>query len=293
MRVVATRDRAEIEALLGEIEIAAGWFPTDLVARAPRLRWFQQWGAGADWLLRYPQASEQNFILTSASGVHAIPISEQIIGTMLMFARGMHQAVRAQTAHTWSQPPEGSLFELEGKTLLLIGVGAIGARTALLARALGMQVVGLRQHPERPVDGVDTMEGLDRLHQRLAQADVVALTIPLTAATRGLIGRAELQRMKPTAYLINIGRGGTVDEPALVEALTERWIAGAGLDVFAEEPLPASSPLWALEQVIITAHYAGATPEYDARAMAIFLDNLRRYSTGAPLHNVVDKQQGY
>lgn len=293
MAVRVTRDRAAIEAMLDAVAIAAGHLPHDLLVRAPALRWFQQWGAGADWLLRYPEASERDFILTNASGVHAIPISEQIIGTMLMFARGLHQAVRAQSTRMWRQPPDDGLFELAGKTLLLIGVGAIGERTAALASALGMQVEGLRQHPERPVPGVGRMYGMDSLHERLANADVVALTIPLTAATSGLIGRAELRRMKPSAYLINIGRGGTVDEPALIEALAEGWIAGAGLDVFAEEPLPADSPLWAMEQVIITAHYAGATPEYDTRALAIFLDNLRRYTSGAPLRNVVDKRRGY
>ncbi|MBA3470474.1 MAG: hypothetical protein H0T53_12620, partial [Herpetosiphonaceae bacterium] len=144
MVVRVTRDRAAIETMLDEVEIAAGHLPHDLLVRAPALRWFQQWGAGADWLLRYPEASERDFILTNASGVHAIPISEQIIGTMLMFARGLHQAVRAQSTRMWRQPPDDGLFELAGKTLLLIGVGAIGERTAALASALGMQVEGLR-----------------------------------------------------------------------------------------------------------------------------------------------------
>jgi phosphoglycerate dehydrogenase-like enzyme len=127
----------------------------------------------------------------------------------------------------------------------------------------------------------------------LPHADVVVLTVPLSQASRGLIGADELAAMRPSAYLINIGRGGTVDEAALVQALTTQQIAGAALDVFAEEPLPATSPLWGLDNVIITAHYAGATPYYQERAMAIFLDNLRRYVAGTPLHNQVDKQAGY
>jgi phosphoglycerate dehydrogenase-like enzyme len=293
MRVVVTSERAEITPLLDEIEIVAGYFPPDLVARAPRLRWYQQWGAGADWLLRHPEAAELGFVLTNASGVHAIPISEQIIGTVLMFARGLHSAVRAQGRREWWRPQRAELFELAAKTMLLVGVGAIGARTAMLARALGMRVEAIRRDPSRQLPEVDAIYGPDQLRERLAQADVVVLTVPLSRATRGLIGAAELRAMKPTAYLVNIGRGGTVDEPELVRALAERRIAGAALDVFAEEPLPPDSPLWAMENVIITAHYAGMTPRYAERAMAIFLDNIQRFRDGAPLRNLVDKDAGY
>jgi D-2-hydroxyacid dehydrogenase (NADP+) len=293
MRVVVTEDRAEIEGLLADVEIVAGHVPHDLLARAPRLRWFQQWGAGADWLLREPKVAAQDFILTSASGVHAIPISEQIIGTLLMFARGLHHAARAQAHHEWWRPQSAELFELAGKTMLLVGVGAIGTRTAMLAGALGMRVEGIRRDTAQQVEGVAAMYGPDALRERLAHADVVVLTVPLSKATRHLIGMAELRAMKPTAYLINIGRGGTVDERALEQALRERRLAGAALDVFAEEPLPAASPLWAMENVIITAHYAGMTPHYNERALAIFLDNLRRYREGTPLRNVVDKDAGY
>lgn len=293
MRVVVTDDRAEIEGLIADVEIAAGHVPPNLLARAPGLRWFQQWGAGADWLLRDPELAARDFILTSASGVHAIPISEQIIGTLLMFARGLHHAARAQARHEWRRPHSAELFELAGKTMLLVGVGAIGARTAMLAGALGMRVEGIRRDAARHVEGVAAMYGPGDLRERLARADVVVLTVPLSKATRGLIGAAELRAVKPGAYLVNIGRGGTVDEPALARALAEGRLAGAALDVFAEEPLPADSPLWAMENVIITAHYAGATPHYNQRALAIFLDNLRRYRAGTPLRNVVDKDAGY
>nr|PZN29384.1 MAG: hypothetical protein DIU80_09430 [Chloroflexota bacterium] len=153
-----------------------------------------------------------------------------------------------------------------------------------------------RGDPARPLGRrarCGAVAGPDRLRERLPHADVVVLTAPLTRETRGLIGEAELRAMRPSAYLINIGRGGTVDEPALVRALREGWIAGAALDVFAQEPLPEDSPLWEMEQVIITGHYAGMTPRYNERAMAILLDNLRRYRAGEELRNVVDKQAGY
>jgi phosphoglycerate dehydrogenase-like enzyme len=293
MRVVATEDRAAIEALLDEVEIAAGWFPHDLIARASSLRWLQQWGAGVDWLMRQPEVAEQDFVLTNASGVHAIPISEQIIAYLLAFARQLPGAIRAQVRGTWQKTSRHDIFELAGKTMLLIGVGAIGERTAAIASALGVRVLGIRRDPTRGAPGVATMYAPDRLLDLLPEADFVVLTAPLSRSTQGMIGERELRAMKQTAYLVNIGRGGTIEEQALIRALREGWIAGAGLDVFVEEPLPATSPLWAMENVIVTAHYAGLTPHYDERAMAIFLDNLRRYQAGEPLRNVVDKAAGY
>jgi phosphoglycerate dehydrogenase-like enzyme len=202
-------------------------------------------------------------------------------------------AVRAQDRHAWQAPKRDQLFELAGKTMLLVGVGAIGERTAMIAAALGMRVLGIRRNPAGDLPGVEAIYGSDRLHDLLPEADCVVLTVPLSHATQGMIGERELRAMKPTSYLINIGRGGTIQQPALIQALREGWIAGAGLDVFDQEPLPATSPLWELDNVIMTAHYAGLTPEYDQRALAIFLDNLKRYQAGEPLQNVVDKAAGY
>jgi D-2-hydroxyacid dehydrogenase (NADP+) len=300
MRVVVTEDRATIEDLLDEVEIAAGWFPLDLIAQAPNLRWLQQWGAGVDWLMREPEVAQLDFTLTNASGVHAIPISEQILAYLLAFARQLPAAVRAQERGTWQKTKREDLFELAGKTMLLIGVGAIGERTAAIASALGIRVLGIRRNPDKVRDdaargasGVAAVYAPDRLLDLLPEADFVVLTVPLNRATQGMIGERELRAMKDTAYLVNIGRGGTIQEQALILALREGWIAGAGLDVFAEEPLPTTSPLWAMENMIITAHYAGLTPHYDQRALAIFLDNLRRYQAGEPLRNVVDKTEGY
>ncbi|RLC82527.1 MAG: D-2-hydroxyacid dehydrogenase [Chloroflexi bacterium] len=294
MRILVTRDRDEIESVLDEIEIAAGGFPRDLLPRACNLRWLQQWGAGADWLLRHSEAVELDFVLTNASGVHPIPISEHILAFLLAFGRGFHRAMRAQARHEWfSYDQQKDLFELVGKTMVLVGVGAIGKRTAQVAAALGIRVLGVRRNPAVGAPGVEAMFGPDQLLDLLPEADFVVLTVPLTHETQGMIGERELRAMKPTAYLVNIGRGGTVQERALIRALQEGWIAGAGLDVFETEPLPEDSPLWDMDNVIITAHYAGATPHYNERAMAIFLDNLRRYRAGEPLRNVVDKRLGY
>lgn len=293
LRVVVSREREEIEALLDEVEIAVGQFPRDLLTRTPRLRWFQQWGAGADWLLRHPEAAEAEFVLTSASGLHAVPISEHILAFLLAFGRALPTAIREQSARKWNSIAGSKLFELPGKTMLLIGVGEIGAHTARLAAALGFRVVGVRRDPSQGVPGVAEMHGVDAMPGLLPSADFVVLTVPLTEETKGMIGEAELHAMKESAYLVNIGRGGTVREAELVRALQEGWIAGAGLDVFEEEPLPEDSPLWAMENVIITAHYSGDTPHYDERALEIFLANLERYREGRPLRNVVDKKRGY
>jgi phosphoglycerate dehydrogenase-like enzyme len=293
MQVVLTRDRGQITSLLDDIEIAAGGFPYDLLARARNLRWLQQWGAGADWLLRHPEVVDLPFVLTNASGVHAIPISEHILSYLLAFARQLPEAVRIQDRRIWRSPNQDALFELNGKTLLLIGVGAIGARTAAIASALGMRVQGVRRNWTSSVPGVAAMFAPEQLIDLLPEADFAVLTVPLSRATQAMIGERELRAMKPSAYLVNIGRGGTIQEDALVRALQRGWIAGAALDVFAHEPLAPDSALWSMGNVIITAHYAGSTPHYHERAMAIFLDNLRRYRSGEPLRNVVDKQAGY
>ena len=292
-RIVVTDDKQEIEPLLDEIEIAAGHFPIQWIPRANRLRWYQQWGAGTDWLMRHPEVRALDFQLTNASGVHAIPISEHIFAFMLAFARRLPEAMRAQTQRQWNRQEDSPAFELAGKTMLLVGVGAIGRQTAHMAAALGMRVTGVRSDPAKTVPGVDRMVGPQEMLAALPEADFVVLTMPLTDETRGIVNHAFIEQMKPSAYLINIGRGGTVDEDALIEALLTGKIAGAGLDVFAVEPLPATSPLWEMPNVIITGHYSGETPHYNERALAIFIDNLERYANGRPLRNLVDKKRGY
>ena len=292
-QVVIAHQREEIEKCLDQIEIAAGGFPTEWIPRAPNLRWLQTWGAGADWLLEHPHLAELDFILTNASGVHAIPISEHIFAFLLGFARRLPHSIRAQEKHVWQKTNRADLFELADKTMLLIGVGAIGKRTAQIAAAMGMRVWGVRRNPAQSEAGIERMVGPDSWVDLLPEADFVVLTMPLTADTRHMVNAAAFARMKPSAYLINIGRGGTIDEPAMIEALRTGRIAGAGLDVFATEPLPPDSPLWDMENVIISAHYSGITNEYDQRAMLIFLDNLQRYRSGKTLINIVDKQLGY
>lgn len=294
-----------LEVVYGTDQAAFGRYAADVevlvenrryLADFPNLNWFQQWGAGADWLLQKPELAARDFIITNVSGIHAVPISEHILAYLLAFARNLPQAVRDQQtsswSHSWSEASHDYL-ELAGKTLLLLGTGAIGARTAQLAAAFEMQVVGVRRNPERGLPHVERMVALSDLHAVLPEADFVVLTLPLTRDTQHLIGEAELRLLKPGAYLVNIGRGGLIDEPALVRALEAQQLAGAGLDVFETEPLPEASPLWSFPNVIVTPHVAGDTPHYDERALEIFIDNLRRYGASEPLTHVVDKELGY
>jgi phosphoglycerate dehydrogenase-like enzyme len=257
----------------------------------PNLRWAQQDFAGTDWLLKFPDIIEKDFILTNASGVHAIPIAEHILGLMLALARDIPLSIRNQGDHQWTRSVR--VVELEGATLGVIGLGKIGEKTAEKAKGLNMRVLAMRRNPERSSPYVDRMYGTEGLMELLSQSDWVLISAPMTPETKGMIGEKELRGMKKSAHVINIARGSIIQEKALIKALQEGWIAGAGLDVFETEPLPPDSLLWDLENVIITGHYAGSTPFYFDRVMEIFLENLRHYQCGEPLINVVDKQRGY
>lgn len=291
--LVVSDDPATIAATIGRATIAAARVPFALVARAPHLRWFQQWEAGIDWMQREMPFAAPGLVVTTASGIHAVPIAEHVFGMLLAFGRMLPASLRAQARHEWLDRERGRYFELAGETLLVVGMGVVGTRVAALGAALGMRVLGVRRGGGEPPPGVELVAGPERLGELLPQAKAVVLVLPATAATRGLLGERELGLMRRDAYLINVGRGATVDEAALVRALREGRIAGAGLDVFAEEPLPVGSPLWDLENVIVTSHCAGSTPRYNERAMALFLSNLEALAAGRPLRNVADPARGY
>jgi D-2-hydroxyacid dehydrogenase (NADP+) len=289
--------REKLEPILRETEVLLTnpIVPDDIVEQAPALKWLQLTSAGVDRLLTAPVV-QSHVTVTTASGIHATPISEYVIGAMLAFAKGLPKAFRAQQERAW-RPfwPE----ELEDKTVGVLGVGAIGARVVKLAKALDMRVLALRRSAERRMKGeeagmdVDEMLPPADLPYLLAESDYVVVALPLTPESREMIGEAELRAMKPNAVIVNIGRGAIIDESALVRALKEGWIAGAALDVFQQEPLSGESELWGLENVIVTPHISGGTPRYMERAVGLFCDNLRRYVAGEPLRNVVDPARGY
>lgn len=281
--------------------------PADL-SGAPRLKWVQLHTAGIDHLLDHP-LMKSDVLLTTASGIHATPIAEYVFASILAFNRRVPQMLYYQRRREW---PQGrwDLFarpKLRGSTLGIVGYGSIGREVGRIARCFGMRVVATKRSTSQMRDGgyavagIEDREGLlpdevfppERLSEMLSLCDYVVVAVPLTPETRKLIGEAELRAMKPGAYLVNISRGGTVDEAALIRALREGWIAGAGLDVFEEEPLPSDSPLYDLENVILSPHVSGFTLRYNERSADLFAENLRRYLAGEPLLNLVDKAKGY
>ncbi len=290
--------RRRLDAALAETEVLYGFPPSpeqagELLTRAPRLRWFQAASAGVD-RLEESGFLERQVVITNSSGVHATPVGEYVLMVMLMFAKGAHRLVRAQAERRWTHPPMPA--ELRGATVGVVGMGRIGTEVARLSRAAGCRVLAIRRSAQERRPGrsrADEVLPPSDLPYLLSESDYVVLAVPLTRQTRHLIGRDELRAMKPAAVLINIARGAVVDEEALVQALKEGWIGGAGLDVFEREPLPEDSELWGLENVILTPHISGGTELYFERAVPIFCENLRRYLKGRPLRNVVDPRRGY
>ncbi len=289
----------------------AGAPPRDL-GRAPNLKWVQLHMAGVDALGEHPLYAQSAIPLVTASGVHAATIAEYAITALLALAHRVPRMVEWQGRGTW--PPDEQrwpLFvpsEVRGATLGIIGYGSIGRELARMAKAaFAMTVLACKRDPSQHKDsgytlpGTGDPEGLlpdawlgqDELPELLTRSDVVVNCAPLTAQTRRLIGERELRLMKPSAYFVNVGRGASVDEAALVQALRERRIAGAAIDVFAQEPPAAGHPLYALDNVIVSPHVSGFLPSYDDKCTDLFAENLRRYLAGAPLLNVVDRARGY
>ena len=272
--------------------IQPGHWAEEMWRSAPGLKWVQSGGAGVEWLLT-PDFAASPIILTNARGIYAIPIADHIMAFVLHFSRLFNDLLRKQMKHEWADWGEYEADELAGKTLGIVGLGGIGSEVARRAKAFGMRVIATRRREALPSDNVDEVRGVDQLPWLLEESDYVALCAALTPKTRHLIGEDELKSMKPTAHLMNIGRGGLVDEQALIAALREGEIAGAGLDVFEQEPLPADSPLWDMSNVVITPHSGGSSPPSHERLLDLFRENLRRYIAGEPLLNLVDKAEGY
>jgi phosphoglycerate dehydrogenase-like enzyme len=289
----------------------AGAPPREL-DRAPNLKWVQLHMAGVDALAEHPLYTQSAIPLVTASGVHAATIAEYAITMLLALAHRVPRMVEWQGRGGW--PPDEQrwpLFvpsEVRGATLGIIGYGSIGRELARMAKAaFAMTVVVCKRDPGQRQDSgyalpgtgdpegrlPDAWLGPDGLPELLARADVVVMCAPLTAQTRRLVGARELARMKRSAYFINVGRGASVDETALAQALAERRIAGAAIDVFAQEPPAAGHPLYALDNVIVSPHVSGFLPSYDDKCTDLFAENLRRYLAGAPLLNLVDRARGY
>jgi phosphoglycerate dehydrogenase-like enzyme len=297
VRLVIGDDLAALAPHLPEAEIVLTWehraygLLEPLIPRAPALRWVHSKSAGVDSLLT-PALLASPATLTNSSGVYSQALAEFALGAILFFAKKMRRMLDAQAHRRWQQ---FTVAKVARQTVGIVGLGSVGLAVATAARALGMTVLATRRDPSAGTTGlpVDRVYGPDDLLSMLAASDYVVLAAPLTAATRGLIGPAALAAMKPSAYLINVGRGQTVQQAALVAALQGGQIAGAALDVYEAEPLPADSPLYALDNVLLSPHCADHTDDALQACVDLFLANLDRYLTGRPLLNVVDKRAGY
>ncbi len=271
-----------------DVLVVSGLWRNELIAAAPRLRFIQSVSAGTDQYDK-PALAAAGIRLASAQGANERAVAEHAIALILALTRQIHLARDNQSAKHW-RPMIGDRSrredELGGKTMVIVGLGRIGLRLAALAGAFGLRVIGVRRQPA-PVSGIAAIVRPDQLHEALAEADIVALTCPLTPETQGLIGAAALAALKPSALLINVARGRVVDEAALLAALNGGRLAGAGLDCFHDEPLPPDSPFWALPQVIVTPHSAGETRAYETNIVDLLVDNLGRLARAEPLRNAI------
>jgi phosphoglycerate dehydrogenase-like enzyme len=284
--------KADLDALLAWADVIFGLIaPPNTIARAPKLKWIQVISAGVDrWL--DTDVWRSGVIITGVSGIHATPISEFVMSLMLMLAKKSPLSFAMMRTRQWRRYETNTL---RGKTAGIVGLGHIGREVARLCKAFGMKVIATRRSARQPgkARNVDLVLPPARMKELLAGSDYVVLSVPLTPETRHIIGEAELKAMKPSACLINIGRGPLVDEEALIRALDEKRIAGAGLDVTYIEPLPKESRLWDFDNVILSPHISGGMEDYMLRATEVFCENLRRYLRGKKLLNLIDRKKGY
>jgi D-3-phosphoglycerate dehydrogenase len=285
--VLAAKQRLPHE--LADAEVFFGYHSPEVFAHATRLKWIQTTAAGLDKLLT-PELCARGITITNASGVHASAVAETAWALALAIARGFPTFFKQQQQHVWKWGP---LYDLFGSTAGIIGLGGIGRQFARVAAAFDMRVIAVDPHLTARPNNIAELWRMDRLDDLLRQSDVVLVSCPYTRETHYLINAARLAIMKPTAILVNIARGGIIDEAALVDALLAGKLAGAGLDVCETEPLPASSPLWDAPNLLLTPHCAGMSHHRMRKLVEFFCQNLLRYQAGQPLLNIVDQAKGY
>jgi phosphoglycerate dehydrogenase-like enzyme len=296
---VVYRDNYDgVEEYLRDAEVALtlSLRPSQFKA-ATKLKWIHC-PAAAVHQFAFPEFVNSDVILTNGSTVHAAAVAEHVIALVLALSKNIHIGARFQQKHVWGQEQvwyaQPHIRMVAGATLGLIGLGRIGRAVAKHASGLGMRVIAVREHPEKgKAEGVDEVFPTSQLETLLSKSDYVALAAPVTSQTEKIIGAKQLSQMKNDACLVNVGRGQLIDEAALVSTLREKKIGGAALDVFEEEPLPVDSPLWDLENVLITPHTGGLEGNLWVRQYELFSENLRRYLKRQPLLALVDKRDGY
>ncbi len=286
------KDRAELDRLLPEVDVVFGSINAEMLAKAKNLRWIQNTEAGMDTAL-FPELINSPVVATNMARAYAPAISETAIAMLLALTRGLNKFFIPQFPQKkWNA--ERNLVEIDGMTMGIVGMGGLGSATAYRAHyGFNMHILATDAKPMAKPVFVDVLREPGWFRQMAPQVDVLVSAAPLTKETKEMFNEAVFASMKKSAYFINISRGGLVDQPALVRALKEGWIAGAGLDVTTPEPLPSDSPLWDCPNLIITCHTSGFSPQRRVRQMALLAENVRRYANGLPLLNVVDKQRGY
>ena len=288
--IIAPETMEGAEQAIAGADGAYGRIPPSLLARADKLRWLQAPQAAPPAGFYYPELIAHPVVITNMREIYNDHIAAHIMAFVLAFARGFHHYLPRQLRREWRREPiDTGVVALDEATALIVGVGGIGAEAARLCAAFGMHVMGVDPRRREAPPGLAKLDGPDALDSLLPLADFVILTVPHTPATQGFMGRARFRLMKRTAFFVNIGRGLTTRLDDLVDALRAGEIAGAGLDVFEQEPLPADHPLWTMPGVLITPHTAGFGPHLDERRFGVLLDNARRFLAGQPLRNVVDK----
>ncbi|MCJ7732482.1 D-2-hydroxyacid dehydrogenase, partial [Candidatus Bathyarchaeota archaeon] len=282
--------KKKLTDMMKETEVLFGYVPSeyqrDIKLHFPRLRWMQSASAGIGWRAKSLGWTETDIDFTSSSGIHSTPLAEFCLMTMLMKVKDYNHIAEEKQRKHWQRT---CTTELKGKTLAIIGLGRVGGEIARLSRSFGVQVLATKRHIEGidPASvNVDNLYPHSELKQMLGIADFVALIVPETQETRGLLGKEEIAMMKKGAYLINISRGSAVDEPALIEALQSGHLSGAALDVFWEEPLPEDSPFWDIPNVIVSPHSASTADTENTKLTEIFIDNYHRYIEAKPLRNL-------
>jgi phosphoglycerate dehydrogenase-like enzyme len=293
---IAVGDTAEaFERAAGEADVIFNWSGSSALLRqvfamCPRVRWVHNRSAGLEDVL-FPELIAHPVPLTNGSGVFSAPLAEFVLGAILYFAQCFRRLVRNQMAGVWAP---GDIAEIAGRTAGIVGYGDIGRAVATRLRPMGMQVAALRRSALYHVDPlVNRIYGHGGLLEMVAECHYLVVAAPLTPETRGMIGAPEFAAMKPDTVVINVGRGPVIDESAMIQALTEKRIRGAALDVFETEPLPPGHPFFQLENVLLSPHAADHTPDWLERAMQFFLAQFERFAKGEALRNVVDKQRGY
>lgn len=294
VRVVVAEDKATAEAQITDADAAFGWLTEDLLARAQRIRWLQAPQAAPAAGYYYPALIEHGLSVTNFREIFNDHISAHILSFVLAFARGLHVYIPQQLRREWKKPADNQgVVHLPEATALIVGVGGIGAETARLLSALGVTVLATDARRASAPAGVTELHRPEALDDLLPRADFVILTVPHTPATEGFFNRARFQRMKRSAFFINIGRGMTTRLDDLVGALNAGEIAGAALDVYEQEPLPADHALWGTPNVLMTPHMAGYGPYLDDRRFDILRENCQSFAAGRALRNVVDKRSWF